>query len=342
MAAAMAKEIHLRASYLAHSELDSIYLGGGTPSILSPEELSLLFDALASHFTWTKASEITLEANPDDINTQSLANWKRLGINRLSIGLQSFNDAELQWMNRPHTASQSEASVKLAQDAGFYNLSLDLIYGSRFQNSEDWDKTLQKVVDLQPTHISAYNLTIEEKTRLGVLKKRGVEPAVNDEQSSRQFASMRTTLQKAGFEQYEISNFAKPGFYAKHNSAYWLQQPYLGIGPSAHSFNGTSRQWNVANNSQYTKLVNANQPFFETETLKPNERFNEYVLTRLRTTWGCDLNEINRLFGEDAKKHFEKHVLKQRSFFEQANGVYRLNEQGLLFADGIASAFFLL
>lgn len=338
----MVKEIQIRSSYLENRALESIYLGGGTPSILALDELALLFDVLASRFTWSNESEITLEANPDDINTQTLANWKRLGINRLSIGLQSFNDAELQWMNRAHTASQSEACVKLAQDNGFKNLSLDIIYGSRFQNPEHWDKTLQRVVDLQPTHISAYNLTIEEKTRLGVLKNRGTEPAVNDEQSSRQFEILRATLQKAGFEQYEISNFAKPGFYAKHNSAYWLQQPYLGIGPSAHSFNGHSRQWNVANNSQYAKLVNANKPFFEIETLTPNERFNEYVLTRLRTTWGCDLSEIDRLFGEDAKKHFSKQVQKHSSFFEQANGVYRLNAKGLLFADGIASAFFLL
>ena len=335
------KEIHLRQDYLANKNLKSIYIGGGTPSLLSYEELSILFNTLSNYFTWDNGAEITLEANPDDISHEDLINWKKLGINRLSIGLQSFNEAELKWMNRAHTAQQSINCVKMAQDAGFNTISIDLIYGSKFQTEKTWEETLQKAIDLNTQHISAYNLTIEAKTALGVKFNKGIEPAVNDELSSTQFLMLIEKLQEANFIQYEISNFGKENFFAVHNSNYWKQKEYLGLGPSAHSYNGSSRQWNVKNNLFYTNAIENKTAFYEAEELTLRDKYNEYILTRLRTIWGCDTIEISKNFGEEILNYFLNKLKLKQNFVIEKNGIYTLNFNGKLNADGIAGDLFL-
>ena len=243
-------------------------------------------------------------------------------------------------MNRAHTAEESNASVKLAQDAGIDNITIDLIYGSKFQTLKSWELTLKKAILLNTQHISAYNLTIEDKTTLGLNFKKGNEPGINDELSSQQFLIMKEILEEAGFIHYEVSNFAKPGYFAKHNSNYWLQQPYIGFGPSAHSFNSQTRQWNVKSNSGYTKLVNEGKGFYEVEELSLNDKFNEYVLTRLRTIWGCNKNEMNELFGSELTDAFIKRIEFKKELVTENQGVYTLTKNGLLYADGIASDLF--
>lgn len=340
MVSAIVNEIGLRHHYLQEKKIESIYFGGGTPSLLNTEELELIFETLIKYFSWDKTAEITLEANPDDINKGVLNDWKKIGINRLSIGLQSFNDEELKWFNRAHNAQQSVSSVKMAQDEGFDNITIDLIYGSKFQTLSSWEKTLQQAVGLNTQHISAYNLTIEDKTALGVNYAKGKEPAINDDLSSKQFIMLVQNLQGAGFIQYEISNFGKTNFFAQHNSNYWLQKPYLGLGPSAHSFDNISRQWNVKNNHQYIKALNENLNFFEREELSLRDRYNEYVLTRLRTIWGCDINEMEKLFGKNISEHFIKVSVNEKEVQEK-NGIFTLTELGKLRADRIAADLFL-
>lgn len=343
MTTAMLREITERASWLADGHLQSIYFGGGTPSLLSDAELEKLMNRLAEHFSWGNSAEVTLEANPDDISSAALKGWKALGINRLSIGLQSFNDEELRWMNRAHTAEESLASVKRAQDAGFDNISIDLIYGSRFQSQQTWEQTLRTAVELNTSHISSYNLTIEDKTALGLHHRKGKEPAVDDQLSAEQFLLMLDVLETAGFVGYEISNFGKPGRFAVHNTNYWLQQPYLGIGPSAHSFNGESRQWNLKNNPLYMKALEENTPFFEKELLTAADRYNEYVLTRLRTIWGCEPAEIAAQFGESGRLYFEKQLSTVAPGLLLINdtGIVTLSREGRLQADGIAAQLFM-
>ena len=341
LVASIVKELEQRHQYLKNIELESIYFGGGTPSLLSVSELETIFEALKQFFTISKATEITLEVNPDDIFAKNLTVWKKLGFNRLSIGLQSFNNDELIWMNRAHNAEQSIKSVLLAQDVGFDNITIDLIYGSKFQNLSTWENTLTKALSLNTQHISSYNLTIEDKTVLGQKNARGKEPSVNDDLSSNQFLMMTGILKQAGFIHYEISNFAKQGFIAKHNSNYWLQKHYLGLGPSAHSFDGVSRQWNIKNNNAYIKAINNNTTYFEKEELGLNDRFNEYVLTHLRTFWGCDAKEIKLLFGEEIQTHFLNLVAEKKVDFEINTNNYTLTEKARLFADGIAADFFI-
>lgn len=338
---AICAEIELKKNYLNEKKLDSVYFGGGTPSLLTENELTKIFTSISKYFTLKTDAEITFEVNPDDINDASLEIWKKNNIDRLSIGLQSFNDEELKWMNRAHSAAQSEASVKLAQDKGFDNITIDLIYGSKFQTMKTWEQTLNKAIALNTQHISSYNLTIENKTVLGTNFLRGTEPGVDDELSSQQFLLMSEMLGDAGFIHYEISNFGKEGFFAKHNSNYWLGHQYIGIGPSAHSYNGTERQWNIKNNNLYIEKINSGASFYETEKLTTENKFNEYVLTRLRTIWGCDANEIEKLFGTKVATHFLKEISKKNQYLNKNNGVYTLNNKGKLQADGIASDLFL-
>ena len=335
------REIELRNKYLKNNKLDSVYFGGGTPSLLNKAEFEAIFGALGRFFEFDDTAEITIETNPDDISKENLLLWKSLKINRLSIGLQSFNDEELKWMNRAHNAKQSIDSVLLAQDLGFENITIDLIYGSKFQDLKTWEKTLEQAVSLKTQHISSYNLTIENKTVLGLKNLKGQEPAINDDLSSQQFLMMTVFLKRSDFIHYEISNFGKEGFFAKHNSNYWLQKEYLGVGPSAHSFNGSSRQWNIKNNNLYIKALEQNLNYFEKEELSINDRFNEYVLTRLRTIWGCNAEEIKLLFGEKVQEHFLKIAKQKKTDFEINKGVYTLTPQARLFADGIASDFFI-
>lgn len=340
MVSAIVREIELTKNYLPDTNISTIYFGGGTPSILSIAELDQIMEALQRNYTWNSA-EITLECNPDDLTDNKLKELRSLGINRLSIGLQSFNDDELRWMNRAHTAEESLRSVKLAQDNGFSNITIDLIYGSKFQTLDSWDKTLRTAVGLDVQHISAYNLTIETKTRLGVQNKKGLEPAINDDISAAQFRYMIDYLASEDFEHYEISNFAKPGYISKHNSNYWLGVSYLGLGPSAHSYNGVNRKWNISNNTIYIKKTLENESCSEMETLTMNERYNEYILTRLRTKWGCSFKDIGGLFGQATLHHFERMIERFEDKLLINGDIVTLNLQGKLMADHIASEMFL-
>ena len=336
-------EIDLRLNYLPNKKIESIYFGGGTPSLLSEKETFLILEKIYKLYNVSKDVEITLECNPDDLTDEKLKELKRLEVNRLSIGLQSFDEEELIWMNRAHTAKESESSVKRAQDRGFENITIDLIYGSKFSNLANWKKTLNKAIALDVKHISSYNLTIEEKTKLGRDFKLKKEVAIDDEKSSELFLEMINRLEKNNFIHYEISNFGKEGFFSLHNSNYWKGEHYLGLGPSAHSFDGESRQWNVSNNNNYIKQISEKkESYFEKEILTENERFNEYVLTSLRTIWGIDLNYLSANFNTEFVKHYliqiEKYIKQETVVIN--NTTYTLTEKGKLFADKIASELF--
>ncbi len=338
---AICKEIKIKKNYLKDNLLTSIYFGGGTPSLLTENELDEIFNFIKQNFIFENNIEITFEANPDDINLNNLKAWQKNGVNRLSIGLQSFNNEELLWMNRAHNAQESERSVKLAQDIGFKNITIDLIFGSKFQTLQSWENTLQKAINLNTQHISSYNLTIEQKTVLGLKHSKGQEPAISDDLSGKQFILMTDILKAAKFIHYEISNFGKESYFAIHNSNYWLGKHYIGIGPSAHSYNGETRQWNIKNNSQYISKLNNDETFFEIEKLTSQNKYNEYVLTRLRTIWGCNIKEIETLFGKKIGLHFLNEIKKQINFIEEKNGIFILNAKGKLLADGIAADLFL-
>lgn len=339
----MLTELELRKDYLVDKNINTIYFGGGTPSLLSERELASLLEKIHLLFNVHAKVEMTLECNPDDLSNQKLQEFKNLAINRLSIGLQSFNEEELQWMNRAHTAIESESSVKRAQDKGFENITIDLIYGSKFSNLTNWKHTLNKVVGLQVPHISSYNLTVEEKTKLGhdVAKKK--EVVIDDEKSAELFLEMISMLQKNDFLHYEISNFGKENFLSQHNSNYWKGTHYLGLGPSAHSFNGHSRQWNVSNNQQYiSKINNADPSFFEVEELTVANQFNEYVLTSLRTMWGINDEFLKQQFSSEYYQAFKQNVslfIKNEEILVKDN-TYILTEKGKLLADKIASELF--
>lgn len=337
-------EIEIRNDYLQDKNIQTIYFGGGTPSLLSEKESFLILEKVYKLYNVSKDAEITFECNPDDLSDDKLKELKRLEVNRLSIGLQSFDEEELIWMNRAHTAKESEASVKRAQDRGFENITIDLIYGSKFSNITNWKKTLDKAIALDVKHISSYNLTIEKKTKLGHDFKVKKEIAIDDEKSSEMFLEMIDRLEKNKFIHYEISNFGKEGFFSTHNSNYWKGEHYLGLGPSAHSFDGTSRQWNIANNNLYIKQVSEKtEAYFEKEILTEKERFNEYVLTSLRTIWGIDLNYLKTNFNSDFVKAFLNQV---ENYIKQEHVVvkdttYTLSEKGKLLADKIASELFM-
>lgn len=337
------KELDYRLSYLPNKKIETIYFGGGTPSLLSEKETHLILEKIHKLYDVDSIAEITLECNPDDLSPVKLQELKSLNINRLSIGLQSFDEEELKWMNRAHTATESEASVKRAQDKGFENITIDLIYGSKFSNLSNWKTTLNKAIDLNVKHISSYNLTVEEKTKLGhdVTKKK--EGLIDDEKSAELFLEMIERLQKNNFIHYEISNFGKEHFFSKHNSNYWKGNYYIGLGPSAHSFDGESRQWNVANNNSYIQKISANDiSYFEKEILTENNRFNEYILTSLRTIWGVNLDYLNTHFNADFISTFKKGVaafIKDETIILKDNA-YILTNKGKLLADKITSDLF--
>ena len=291
--AAILKEIEIQKKYLNTAEIETVYLGGGTPSVLSIKDLDILFKTLDTHFTIKDTAEITLEANPDDLSLDYLQELKQHSrINRLSIGIQSFSEEDLLWMNRAHNAIDAKACIEYAQDAGFDNLTVDLIYGAPTTSDEQWLKNMKTVFDYDIPHISCYALTVEKDTALHNLVKKGKMPPIDEEKSARHFEMLMFEMKRFGYLHYEISNFAQPNHFARHNSNYWLGVPYLGLGPSAHSFDGTSRQWNIANNAVYIKSLNDNKVPFERENLTPAQRYNEYVMTTLRTIWGSDPSVI--------------------------------------------------
>ncbi len=339
---AICKEITNRKNYVENNTINSIYFGGGTPSLLSLAELEHILTVTHSNFKVDKNAELTFELNPEDAEINYLKAIKQLGVNRLSVGLQSFDDEELKWMNRAHNAQQNFDCIKLAQQAGFENISIDLIYGSKFQTHETWHNTLQIAFGLNVQHISSYNLTVESRTQLNHLIKENKEKDIDSEISSQLFDILMEETERNSFAQYEISNFCKPGYMAVHNSNYWRGLSYLGIGPSAHSYNGISRRFNVRSNMQYIQAIENNKPFYEEEILTANDKYNEYILTRLRTQWGCDVKEIETSFGGQYLTYFltQLETHKQKNFIDIKQNSVTLNKQGKHFADGIASDLF--
>lgn len=341
MVDAICKEIKLKQHRITN-QVSSIYFGGGTPSVLSSASLGKIFDTLIDCFSISANAEITIETNPDDLDAKKIADLRKLPINRFSIGIQSFFEEDLVWMNRAHNADEAVSCIKRSQDAGFENLSIDLIYGYPLLTDEKWYANIGKAIELQTPHISAYSLTVEAKTALANAIAKGKQSNVSDEQSASQFLDLTKKLQHAGFEHYEISNYALPGKYAIHNTNYWRGVSYLGIGPSAHGFDGQNRYINVANNAKYLSLLADNNLAETVEELSQTDRFNEYIMTSLRTMWGLDLQKIASDFGE----LFETETRKQmKPFVEKGqlrlDGNYiKLTANGKLFADGIAAELF--
>jgi oxygen-independent coproporphyrinogen-3 oxidase len=338
---ALAKEIKLQKNYLAGETVETIYFGGGTPSLLSEGEIALLINTITNVHSVSSGAEITLEANPDDLSKTKLQALKNTPVNRFSIGLQSFFDDDLQWMNRVHRAAEAEASVKRAQDTGFENLAADLIYGYPLLSDQKWKFNLDKIFELGVPHVSAYSITVEPKTPLASFINKQKQAPMSDEQSAAQFIYMMDAMQQQGFEHYEISNFSKPGHYSKHNSNYWRGVKYLGIGPSAHSYNGETRQWNIANNAKYMQLLTTGAIPAETELLTETDRLNEYIMTSLRTMWGLHLNKLNSIAAASAKPL----LIAAREFFDKEwiikkDEVIYLTQTGKLYADHIASGLF--
>lgn len=289
---ALGLELELQRHYL-NEPVETVYFGGGTPSLLSPAELEFLLDKTRKLFPVVPEAEVTLEANPDDLHPEYTKTIRELGVNRLSIGIQSFDEAILRSLNRAHDAASAEKCISVAREAGFSNMSIDLIYAIPGLTDELWMDTVRKAINLEPTHISAYSLTIEEKTAFGRWAARGKITPVTDDYSASQLGMLITELEAAGFHQYEVSNFALPGYYSRHNSSYWRQLPYLGIGPSAHSYNITTRQFNISNNHLYLKSLQAEKIPATVEMLTREDQINDYLLTTLRTEWGTDLEILS-------------------------------------------------
>lgn len=340
MVAALAQEIRNRNAYLAQ-ELETVYLGGGTPSLLAAGDLHKIFTEIRHSFAFDQLRECTLEANPDDINPKFLEQLKSTPVDRLSIGIQSFRETDLKFMNRAHNAEEAINAVSLAQKAGYQNITIDLIYGTPGLSNKAWKENLERAIDLGVQHISSYALTVEEKTALAYQIEKGKTPEPQSEQAAEQFEILVETLCSNGFEHYEISNFAKPGHYAIHNTNYWKGAHYLGIGPSAHSFNGQSRQWNIANNALYCKGIVGNDPVHEVELLSREDQINETLLTGLRTMWGVDLDQFRQRFGDAALDRLMARLEPENPLhYILTEHHLKLSEAGKLFADGIAARLF--
>ena len=339
----MLGEILLQQNYL-QEEVTSIYFGGGTPSLLTAEELDRLLSSVHRTFTLAKNCEVTLEANPDDLSLIKLNEFNAIGINRLSIGIQSFQDKILKFLNRAHTALTAKESIRLAREAGFKNISIDLIYAIPEQSDSEWISNVDQALALDPEHISAYSLTIEEKTAFGKWSVQGILKPVDDEVAARQLEQLIDKLETAGYEHYEISNFSKPGFYSRHNSSYWKQQKYLGIGPSAHSYNLISRQFNVSNNHLYIHSLKKSKIPFEIEVLSGDDHVNEYLLTTLRTVWGADIQKLKNDFHYDIMSVHSEFIrnLVEKNLAVIENNFLKLTRDGKLLADKISSDLFLV
>lgn len=333
------RELVSRANEL-DEEVNTIYFGGGTPSVLSGDELSKILSSIQQNYQLSKLVEVTLEANPDDIDRQQLIEWMSGGVNRLSIGVQSFRSEDLKWMNRSHTAEQSIVAVSLAQEAGFDNITIDLIYGLPNMTLKEWEDQIDQVIALNVPHISAYCLTVEPNTVLSHLTKTGKLTTPGDQLQSEEFTLLRNKLIQSGFVQYEVSNFGKEDFESKHNSAYWKGEKYVGVGPSAHSYNGELRRWNIANNQQYMQMVETGEKYFENELLSTKDRFNELLLTGLRTIYGVHKEELSKTL--EPKPEFYEHIkqFKGKGWLTEEEEYYKLTPEGLLFADHIASELF--
>jgi len=339
----ISKELMLQKNYLEGEPIHTIYLGGGTPSLLNTLELSLILDTIRSTQT-VISPEITLEANPDDLTLIKLEELLQVGVNRLSIGIQSFHPTQLTFLHRAHDATTALTSVHHARKVGFKNISIDLIYAIPDESETMWLEDIQQALELKPEHLSCYSLTIEDKTVFGRWSAAGKLKSVEDEIGARHLEMLMNELVRAGYEHYEISNFALPGFYSKHNSSYWKQEKYLGVGPSAHSFNGMSRQFNIANNHLYVKALQQGTVPFEREELSPENKINEYILTTLRTSWGTDLQKLRKEFGHDMltknTDYLSEIIYNDLATLEA--DVLRLTQKGKLLADKISSDLFVM
>lgn len=340
------KEIDLTSDYLRGEPVDTIYLGGGTPSVYSPADLQLIVNLLKVHYPVKEGAtpEITLELNPDDVTPAFVNELIPAAFNRFSVGVQSFHDRDLKYLNRTHSGAQSLRAVGLLQEAGFGNISIDLIYGIPGVTSVEWEKNLEIAFSLDVPHISAYALTVEQGTALEWMIRKNRSAPVEEEQAVEQFELLMKFAAENGFHHYEISNFARPGRYSVHNANYWKGVPYLGLGPSAHSFNGNSRRWNVAALASYINGIMQGKPLFEEEFLTPDQRYNEYVMTSLRTMWGCNSLKILEDFGTEVHDHFLNQVtaIMNRGLIFCEAGIYFLSDRGKLFADGVASELFIV
>ncbi len=341
--AAILKEIELRKDYFK-GPVETIYFGGGTPSLFNGKKLGELLDKMDSVFSIQTDVEITLEANPDDLKEVFCKELVGKGINRISLGTQSFHDAELEFLGRRHTAAKNHEALEYIFSAGFENVSIDLIYGLPGSTKQKLSESIERAIQYPVKHISAYHLTIEPGTPFYKMMKRGIIKEVGDEKSATLFESLITALKNQGFHQYEISNFAKDGYYSLHNSNYWKGKSYLGLGPSAHSFNGKTRSWNVSDVNSYIENINNENLPLEEEYLTETDKFNEYIMTRLRTEWGADLEEVALLFGKEKKNYLKERVvqfLNSRDMQIQGNKLY-LTNKGKLISDGIIRELFIV
>ncbi len=343
LVAALQEELLLRKSELEGTTIETLYFGGGTPSLLSDEELAELIHTAKKHYTFHKFPEITIEVNPDDVNLEQVRAWKSSGLNRVSLGIQSFFDEDLNFMNRAHSAKEARDSIALVR-AYFENVSIDLIYGFPQLTREKWISNLETMLAFDIPHLSAYALTVEPRTALDAFIKKGKVPALDDQLTEAHFELLTARMETGGFTHYEISNFGKPGYFSKNNTAYWTGKPYLGIGPSAHSFDGLSRAWNIANNSKYIAALNKGELPLSKENLSLRDRYNEYIMTGLRTIWGVSESQIASRYGDSYLKHFRARVtpfLDNGKLILQGDTI-TVAKTGKLWTDGIAADLFIL
>tara|TARA_B100001540_G_scaffold296542_1_gene298346 strand:- start:569 stop:1606 length:1038 start_codon:yes stop_codon:yes gene_type:complete len=338
------KELNERKNYLENAPLQSIYFGGGTPSIIKSVDIEKILNAIYQNFNINSEIEITIESNPEDLSKSKLNELKNIGINRLSIGVQSFNDRELKMLNRSHNVLEAKSAIINAQEIGFENLSIDLIYGIPNQSLITWEKNLDITFDLLIQHFSAYELTVEKKTTLHYLLKNKKIFQLKEKKILEQYKLLIEKAKKHSFINYEISNFGKENFFSNHNIGYWTNEHYLGVGPSAHSFNGKSRRWNISSNIKYIQKIKNNTYYFETENLTLKQKYNELIFTKLRTIWGVNSKEIQEKFGKSVFTHFMQQIIKweNKKYIRKEKEIFLLTDLGKLFADQIASDLFII
>ena len=343
MVLALQKELEVRKGEFNNQVVETIYFGGGTPSVLSTNELNSILDCIYSNYEISENPEITLEANPDDLSEEKIIELSKSRVNRLSIGVQSFFEEDLKLMNRAHNAKEAEACIRLATRQ-FDNISIDLIYGIPGMSNDRWKQNIEKALSFDIPHVSSYALTVEPNTALASFIKKGIVKNVDDEVAQAHFHILSETLEAAGFESYEISNFGKSGYFSRNNSAYWQQKKYIGIGPSAHSYDGIRRGWNINNNPKYLKAINNGQLPMETETLSTTDKYNEYVMTGLRTIWGVSLSKIASEYGQKYREYMmlqaEKHITKHLLYID--GDILLTTKKGRFLSDGIAADLFMV
>ncbi len=339
---ALLKEMEIQKDYLSGEHIETVYFGGGTPSLLDAGEIDKIIERLSKYHRIISSPEVTIEANPDDISRQKIKELLHTPVNRFSIGIQSFFDDDLNYLNRVHSGSEAEKSVISVLDAGYKNVTIDLIYGIPTLTDDKWGKNIEKFLNFQIPHLSSYALTVEPQTALDVLIRKGKMENVDEEKAVRHFKILMDAMKNENYIHYEISNFAKEGFYSKHNTSYWQGKKYLGLGPSAHSFDGNSRRWNIANLNKYIEGMKKGGKIVEQEILTLEQKYNEYVMTSLRTVWGTDIKYIEDTFGKNITSHYIKEIRKHINAKNVIcnNGIYRLTKKGKLFADAIASDIF--